>query len=309
MKKILLLLIILICQNIKSQTFSTNVTPVGWEHNILFNAGTRYTVTRTGPMVDIPTLFDGGMMPYYTTTPISVANPVVILIEGLPEYHTQTGAWVGWTTRYWPTNRFKIEGYDTNGWVTFADYSSTDYVGYNFSVKIATPGTYRKLRFTFYNAENNGNLGLSELFFIHPEATSPYAGLLSSSLNNWQIGSGNLTYNSGNVGIGTNAPGNKLDVNGTVHSKEVKVDVTGWPDYVFKKEYDLPTLDEVEKHINEKGYLKNIPSEEEALKNGISLGEMNAKLLQKIEELTLYIIEQNKEIQIIKNDNSNCKLI
>ncbi|MNG14903.1 hypothetical protein D3C84_986960 [compost metagenome] len=68
-------------------------------------------------------------------------------------------------------------------------------------------------------------------------------------------------------------------------------------------------MDEVEKHINEKGYLKNIPSEEEALKNGISLGEMNAKLLQKIEELTLYIIEQNKEIQIIKNDNSNCKLI
>ncbi|MNL31415.1 hypothetical protein D3C87_1532020 [compost metagenome] len=111
------------------------------------------------------------------------------------------------------------------------------------------------------------------------------------------------------VGIGTNTPDSALAVNGTIHSKEVKVDVTGWPDYVFKKEYDLPTLEEVEKHINEKGYLKNIPSEEEALKNGISLGEMNAKLLQKIEELTLYIIEQNKEIQIIKNDNSNCKLI
>lgn len=95
--------------------------------HILFNADTRYTVTRTGPVVDLPTLFDGRMMPYYTSTPISAANPVVILIEGLPDAHTQTGAWVGWTTRYWPTNRFKIEGYDY-GWVTFADYSSTDYL-------------------------------------------------------------------------------------------------------------------------------------------------------------------------------------
>ncbi len=105
------------------------------------------------------------------------------------------------------------------------------------------------------------------------------------------------------VGIGTNTPDTALAVNGTIHSKEVKVDVTGWPDYVFKKEYELPTLEEVEKHINEKGYLKNIPSEEEAIKNGISLGEMNAKLLQKIEELTLYMIEVNKKVNVLQNDN------
>lgn len=101
---------------------------------------------------------------------------------------------------------------------------------------------------------------------------------------------------NGNVGIGTTNPQNKLDVNGTIHSKEVKVDMTGWSDFVFKKEYDLPTLQEVEKHIAEKGHLQNIPSEEDVLKNGINLGEMNAKLLQKIEELTLYIIQQNRKI-------------
>ena len=102
---------------------------------------------------------------------------------------------------------------------------------------------------------------------------------------------------NGYVGIGTSSPDSKLAVNGTIHSKEVKVDMNGWPDYVFKKEYNLPTLQEVEKHINEKGHLENIPSEEEVLKNGINLGEMNAKLLQKIEELTLYVIEQNKKIE------------
>ncbi|OHT43466.1 hypothetical protein [Flavobacterium tructae] len=101
---------------------------------------------------------------------------------------------------------------------------------------------------------------------------------------------------NGNVGIGAGNPTNKLDVNGTIHSKEVKIDMTGWSDFVFKKDYNLPTLKEVEKHIAEKGHLENIPSEEEVLKNGINVGEMNAKLLQKIEEMTLYMIEQNKKI-------------
>ncbi|MCT3809906.1 hypothetical protein CMU40_12605 [Elizabethkingia anophelis] len=98
----------------------------------------------------------------------------------------------------------------------------------------------------------------------------------------------------GNVGIGTTNPQNKLDVNGTVHAKEVKVDMAGWADFVFEKEYQLPTLDEVEQHIHEKGHLPNIPNTKEVTENGISLGESQKLLLQKIEELTLYSIEQNK---------------
>ncbi len=62
----------------------------------------------------------------------------------------------------------------------------------------------------------------------------------------------------------------------------------------------MPTLEQVEKHIAEKGHLENIPNEEEVLKNGINLGEMNTKLLQKIEELTLYMIEMKKENTEIK---------
>ncbi|MCM0666900.1 hypothetical protein [Flavobacterium tyrosinilyticum] len=111
-----------------------------------------------------------------------------------------------------------------------------------------------------------------------------------------------LTINKGNVGIGQTNPTNKLDVNGTIHSKEVKVDMTGWSDFVFKKEYKLPTLEEVEKHIAEKGHLENIPNEKEVLENGISLGEMNSKLLQKIEELTLYMIEMKKENTLLRNN-------
>ncbi|WP_281232406.1 hypothetical protein [Flavobacterium gelatinilyticum] len=114
------------------------------------------------------------------------------------------------------------------------------------------------------------------------------------------VGPKNIIINpvGGNVGIGTTTTGtHKLAVEGSIGAREVKVTATGWSDFVFKKEYELPTLTEVEKHIAEKGHLKDIPSEEEVLKNGINLGEMNSKLLQKIEELTLYSIQQNKKIE------------
>ena len=105
---------------------------------------------------------------------------------------------------------------------------------------------------------------------------------------------------TGNVGIGTKNPGSwKLAVNGKVKAKEIRVETTGWADYVFKKDYQLPTLQEVANHIKEKGHLINIPSEAEVAKNGIQLGEMNAKLLEKIEELTLYTLEQEKKLKEI----------
>ena len=112
---------------------------------------------------------------------------------------------------------------------------------------------------------------------------------------------------NGNVGIGTTNPQNKLDVNGTVHAKEVKVDMAGWADFVFDKEYQLPTLDEVEQHIHEKGHLPNIPNTKEVTENGLSLGENQKLLLQKIEELTLYQIQLNKEVTNLKHENIQLK--
>ncbi|MBW1294866.1 hypothetical protein [Aquimarina litoralis] len=107
---------------------------------------------------------------------------------------------------------------------------------------------------------------------------------------------------TGNVGIGTYTPDAKLAVNGNIHTKEVKVDLVGWPDYVFEEDYHLPTLQEVEQHITEKGHLENIPSAAEVAENGVQLGEMNKKLLEKIEQLTLYMIEQNKKTDLLLNE-------
>ena len=109
----------------------------------------------------------------------------------------------------------------------------------------------------------------------------------------------------GTVGIGTrDTKGFKLGVEGKVAATEVKIATyANWADFVFAKNYQLPSLEEVESHIKEKGHLQNIPSASEVKKEGFFLGEMDAKLLQKIEELTLYTIQQEKEIQQLKKQN------
>lgn len=116
---------------------------------------------------------------------------------------------------------------------------------------------------------------------------------------------GNILTDS-NIGIGTNlftdgSDNYRLSVNGAVRAHRVKV-YTSWADFVFEDGYQLPTLEEVEKHINEKGHLKDIPTAEEVEKSGIELGEMNKLLLQKVEELTLYLIEVNKELEKVKSE-------
>lgn len=116
---------------------------------------------------------------------------------------------------------------------------------------------------------------------------------------NGTISSDNL-FTSGSIGIGTtNTDGYKLAVNGIIRAKEIKVE-SNWADFVFQKEYYLPTLEEVEQHINTHGTLPGVPSEKEVKANGVNLAETNALLLQKIEELTLYIIEMKKEINELK---------
>ena len=124
---------------------------------------------------------------------------------------------------------------------------------------------------------------------------------------NGTIRADSLLITNGNVGIGTDNPQNKLDVNGTIRAKEILVE-SNWADFVFKRNYKLPTLREVEEHIKEKGTLPNVPSEEEVKANGISVGKTNALLLQKIEELTLYVIQQQKAMEQQQKEIEELKL-
>jgi hypothetical protein len=110
-------------------------------------------------------------------------------------------------------------------------------------------------------------------------------------------GGGNLGY----IGLGTSTPDARLTVKGQVHANEVKVDlnITG-PDYVFEKDYQLTSLEDIKTYIDQNKHLPEVPSAKEMEKNGVQLGEMNMLLLKKIEELTLHSIEMNKKIEELR---------
>jgi len=102
---------------------------------------------------------------------------------------------------------------------------------------------------------------------------------------------------NGNVGIGTVANDYKLAVNGTIAAKKLKITQNGWSDFVFDPGYTLPSLSVLEQYIRQHKHLPGIATEAEVKANGVDVGDTQARLLQKIEELTLYVIALNKKIE------------
>jgi hypothetical protein len=147
--------------------------------------------------------------------------------------------------------------------------------------------------------ERTAGYGVGDLHFLNNNAIDRTNPTLVDS---------RMTISSnGNVGIGTTKPTSKLTVAGNINSREVKVTVDAGADFVFAEDYALPTLDSVDNYIKANKHLPEIASAAEMKKDGINLSEMNIKLLQKVEEQTLYIIEMNKQLQVVKEQIEQLK--
>ncbi|MFN3840769.1 MAG: hypothetical protein ACK4RF_08680 [Cyclobacteriaceae bacterium] len=195
-------------------------------------------------------------------------------------------------------------------------------------------------RVTILNS--NGFVGIansspSELLHVNGNARAmqfnsvngSFNALATSNINLLTNGTNRVTIlsSNGNVGIGTTSPTALLHVNGALNASTVQVGSSlpgsykmavggkiiceevvvklqaNWPDYVFEAGYQLPTLEELQLFIAKNKHLPGIPSAKEVADKGVALGEINTKLLQKIEELTLYIIELKKDMETLKASN------
>ena len=133
---------------------------------------------------------------------------------------------------------------------------------------------------------------------------------LSSLDNGWVYGTGTNLYYTGNVAIGANtyASGYALSVDGKVACEEVLVDMSGnWPDYVFATDYELMPLSDLRTYIAANSHLPGVPSAVNVQENGIELGEMQRTMMEKIEELTLYILQQQETIDALKAEVDELK--
>jgi len=142
-----------------------------------------------------------------------------------------------------------------------------------------------------------------------------FYGVVNSSINFFRGGDKNggcMAFNTdsniermridkdGKVGIGTSLPQEMLSVNGKIRAHEIKVEIAHWPDYVFEEDYQIFSLAEIEQYIKTNKHLPDMPTAQNVKEDGISVGEMNAKLLKKIEELTLYVIDLKHEVDALK---------
>jgi hypothetical protein len=173
---------------------------------------------------------------------------------------------------------------------------------------------------------NGSNSDTQWLALIDPQTNSGTSASLllgqSSGVSAIQVGANNnltIQPTGGNVLIGQTTQSNpayKLDVKGKTRADEIVVNTSG-ADFVFDKKYTLPKLSDVKAYIDKNQHLPEIPSAKEMQTNGMSIGEINTKLLQKVEELTLYIIEKDKQLteqntklteQQIKNNEQEARI-
>ncbi|WP_417940971.1 hypothetical protein [Flavobacterium sp. RS13.1] len=238
---------------------------------------------------------------------ISILNIININAQSLTELQMQNARATGYAivAAKNPGKKFSIYMIKWDG-LNNLEYNATNQINYAWHPQAVIKGNYFDQPFTDNSFSLYSSVILSQDEFDIYKSTGTDWWIVCSTLPSFN-NSGPYISDTGNIGIGTSAPDEKLTVKGKIHTQEVRVDLLGplVPDYVFSNDYKLKSLEEVEDYIKQNSHLPEIPSAKEIEKNGLMLAEMNMSLLKKIEELTLYSIEQNKKIEAQSKEIKN----
>ncbi len=220
------------------------------------------------------------------TTPVDTASPSVPT-DLVSSNIAATTATLSWSAS---SDNIGVTAYEV-----FKNNSlqATVATGTSYAITGLTAGTTYNYTITAKDTAGNTSVQSTSLTI-----TTLGSGGTPTTGGHWAKTGTVISYAGGKVGIGTASPDYELTVKGKIHAEEVKIDLSvPAPDYVFKKEYKLLSLEEVQAYINKNGHLPNIPSAEVMETEGVELGAMEMKLLEKIEELTLYLLKQENKHQ------------
>ncbi|MCD6366275.1 MAG: hypothetical protein J7L46_01905 [Bacteroidales bacterium] len=270
----------------------------GWSRKVTIKANGNVGIGTDDP---IQTLDVDGRM-NLTSGVIQRGGDAIISTSDLGLYSRVYHSWMRFVTNDAPIRFYSDDGAGSEANMT---------IEANGKVGIGTDNPQAKL-------EVAGDIFLSESGHTLKFSLNNPGVEIGSNLGEIKFWSSGIGYNKiytgdlvtiGSVGVGTEpVSGYKLVVKGSAHFCRAVVKSPGWcPDFVFDNDYNLLPLDSLEQYVKTNKHLPDIPDEAEVTENGIDVGEMNTKLLQKVEELTLYIIEQNKKTDAMQTEIDNLK--
>ena len=213
---------------------------------------------------------------------------------GIYSFLTSGGAKFGFFARIAPVGGGDKFGYYSNLSNTHSTSTGRSYGFYANLTSDKGPGK----KYGIYTALSGTGTGTRYGIYAHSPETSDFAGYFNGNLH---VNTGVLTVGAPNL-----VEDYKVIVDGKALFEEVMVLESGlWPDYVFDDGYQLKSLEEVEAYINQEGHLPGIPSAEEVDENGLLLGNMQRLTVEKIEEMTLYMLTANKQIKALQAKNAH----